>query len=129
MAATTERKCHGCRRNQQRKLGPNRPSSEAVSNFSFFHGDFAITVLSDGFITVPIDIIAPEGSPDERAEILRRTGHQSSGLVKSKTNIPVIKKGDDLIIVDIGSGDKYQPSDGRLSGNLLSSGIDAGRNH
>ena len=110
---------------QQRKLRPNGPSSEAVSNFSFVQGHFAVSVISDGFITVPIEIVAPEGSPDERAEILRRTGHQGSGLVDSKTNIPVIKKGDDLIIVDIGSGDKYQPSDGRLSANLLASGIDA----
>ncbi|WP_244628570.1 MBL fold metallo-hydrolase [Tardiphaga robiniae] len=30
-----------------------------------------------------------------------------------------------MIIVDIGSGDKYQPSDGRLSGNLVAAGIDA----
>jgi glyoxylase-like metal-dependent hydrolase (beta-lactamase superfamily II) len=46
------------------------------------------------------------------------------GLVESKTNIPVIRKENDLIIVDIGSGDKYQPSDGRLSGNLQAAGID-----
>jgi glyoxylase-like metal-dependent hydrolase (beta-lactamase superfamily II) len=110
---------------QQRELGPDGSPSQADSNFSFVHGDFAVTVISDGFITVPIEIVAPEASPDQRAEILRRTGHQSSGLVDSKTNIPVIKKGDDLIIVDIGSGDKYQPSDGRLSANLLASGIDA----
>jgi glyoxylase-like metal-dependent hydrolase (beta-lactamase superfamily II) len=110
---------------QQRQLGPDGSPSGTDSNFSFVHGDFAVTVISDGFITVPIEIVAPEGSPDERAEILQRTGHQSSGLVASKTNIPVIKKGDDLIIVDIGSGDKYQPSDGRLSANLLASGIDA----
>ncbi len=44
--------------------------------------------------------------------------------MESKTNIPVIRKGRDLIIVDIGSGDKYQPSDGRLSDNLDASGID-----
>ena len=52
-------------------------------------------------------------------------GNESSGLVESKTNIPVIRHGEDLIIVDIGSGDKYQPSDGRLFGNLAAAGIDA----
>ena len=82
--------------------------------------------MSDGFISVPIDIVAPEGSPEERAEILRRTGNPDAGLVESKTNIPIIRKGNDLIIVDIGSGNNYQPSDGRLSANLIASGIDAG---
>jgi hypothetical protein len=74
------------------------------NNFSFVQGDFAVTVISDGFITVPIEIVAPEASSDERARILGRTGNQSSGLVESKTNIPLIRNGDDLIIVDVGSG-------------------------
>jgi glyoxylase-like metal-dependent hydrolase (beta-lactamase superfamily II) len=103
----------------------SKPGS-AGNNFSFVQGEFAITVVSDGFITVPIDIVAPEGSPQQRAEILSRTGDAKAGLVESKTNIPIIRKGNDLIIVDIGSGDKYQPSDGRLSGNLKAAGIDAG---
>ena len=98
----------------------------AHNNYSFVQGEFEITVVSDGFITVPIDIVAPEGSPEQRAEILRRTGNPDAGLVESKTNIPVIRKKSDLIIVDIGSGNNYQPSDGRLSANLIASGIDAG---
>jgi glyoxylase-like metal-dependent hydrolase (beta-lactamase superfamily II) len=105
--------------------GSSGDPTASASIFNFVHGDFAITVVSDGFITVPIEIIAPEGSAAERAEILTRTGDRSSGLVESKTNIPVIRKGEDLIIVDIGSGDKYQPSDGLLSGNLVRAGIDA----
>jgi hypothetical protein len=45
--------------------------------------------------------------------------------VGSKTNVPVICKGEDLIIVNIGSRDKYQPSDGLLSGKLVAAGVDA----
>ncbi len=103
----------------------SRPGS-AQDNYSFVQGEFEITVVGDGFITVPIDIVAPEGSPEQRAEILRRTGNPDAGLVESKTNIPVIRRKNDLIIVDIGSGNKYQPSDGRLSANLIACGIDAG---
>ncbi len=94
-------------------------------DYSFVQGEFQITVVSDGYITVPIDIVAPEGSPEERQDILMKTGDPSAGLVESKTNIPIIRKGDDLIIVDIGSGDKYQRSDGRLTANLQAAGIDA----
>jgi glyoxylase-like metal-dependent hydrolase (beta-lactamase superfamily II) len=100
--------------------------ASAPDNYSFMQGEFQITIVSDGYITVPIDIVAPEGSPEERNDILRRTGNPGAGLVESKTNIPLIRKGNDLIIVDIGSGDKYQPSDGRLSANLSAVGIDAG---
>ncbi len=103
----------------------SRPGS-AQDNYSFVQGEFEITVVGDGFITVPIDIVAPEGSPEQRAEILRRTGNPDAGLVESKTNIPVIRRKNDLIIVDIGSGNKYQPSDGRLSANPIACGIDAG---
>jgi glyoxylase-like metal-dependent hydrolase (beta-lactamase superfamily II) len=98
----------------------------ASHDYSFVQGDFRITVVSDGYISVPIDIVAPEGSPQERNEILIKTGNLSAGHVESKTNIPIIQKGNDLIIVDIGSGDKYQPSDGRLSANLAAAGVDAG---
>jgi glyoxylase-like metal-dependent hydrolase (beta-lactamase superfamily II) len=100
--------------------------TSAPDNYRFMQGDFEITIVSDGYITVPIDIVAPEGTPEERHDILRRTGNIKAGLVESKTNIPLIRRGNELIIVDIGSGDKYQPSDGRLSTSLESSGIDAG---
>src|ERR1700721_3068977 len=96
------------------------------SNFSFVQGEFEISIVSDGYITVPIDIVAPDGSPEERKDILTKTGNLKAGLVESKTNIPIIRKGSDLIMVDVGSGDKYQPSDGLLSANLMTSGIDAG---
>jgi glyoxylase-like metal-dependent hydrolase (beta-lactamase superfamily II) len=102
-----------------------RDRSAASNDTRFVQGEFEITIVSDGYITVPIDIVAPEGSPTERDEILIRTGNPKAGLVESKTNIPIIRRGDDLIIVDVGSGNKYQPSDGRLSGNLDAAGIDA----
>jgi glyoxylase-like metal-dependent hydrolase (beta-lactamase superfamily II) len=106
------------------QLAP-RKQAPAPNNYSFVQGQFEITVVSDGYITVPIEIVAPEGSPEERNDILTRTGNLKAGLVESKTNIPVVRSGDDLIIVDIGSGDKYQPSDGRLSTNLKAAGINA----
>jgi glyoxylase-like metal-dependent hydrolase (beta-lactamase superfamily II) len=107
------------------QVNPKKQAS-ASNNYCFAQGEFEVTIVSDGYITVPIDIVAPEGSAEERAEILRRTGDSRAGLVESKTNIPLIRKGSDLILVDIGSGDKYQPSDGRLSENLKASGIRPG---
>jgi glyoxylase-like metal-dependent hydrolase (beta-lactamase superfamily II) len=107
------------------QLDPKKQAS-TPNNYRFVQGEFEVTIVSDGYITVPIDIVAPEGSAEERNDILMRTGNLKAGLVESKTNIPIIRNANDLIIIDIGSGDKYQPSDGRLSENLDASGIDAG---
>jgi glyoxylase-like metal-dependent hydrolase (beta-lactamase superfamily II) len=107
------------------QLDREKPMAAPGRNYSFVQGEFAITVVSDGYITVPIDIVSPDGSPQQRDDILRRTGNPGAGLVESKTNIPIIRTARDLIIVDIGSGDKYQPSDGRLSANLAAADIDA----
>ncbi|WP_395677258.1 MBL fold metallo-hydrolase [Inquilinus sp.] len=101
-----------------------RPDWPATGAFhGFRQGDFDITVLSDGHITVPIGIVAPDGTPADRAEVLAATGDPAAGLVHYKTNIPVLRRGGEVILVDIGSGAKYQPSDGRLEQTLRAAGI------
>ncbi len=98
-------------------------SAHAKSDYGFTQGEFKITVLSDGFITLPGEILVPDASAQERADILARTD-APGGVVRAKTNIPLIRKGNDLILVDIGAGRKYQPSDGDLTDNLKAAGTD-----
>src|SRR5450432_1472797 len=95
----------------------------AAPAYSFSHGEFQITVLSDGFISVPGDILVPDVAPEERTAILDRID-APGGVVRAKTNIPLLRKGNDLILVDIGGGHKYQTSDGRLAADLQSAGVD-----
>src|SRR5258708_12359296 len=87
----------------------------AQNNYNFVQGEFEITVVSDGFITVPIDIVAPDGTPKQRAEILQRTGDAEAGLVESKTNIPLIPNATDLTLVAIVPPYKYHPTNATLS--------------
>lgn len=101
-----------------------RRAAHAGKFHRFTHGEFDIMVLSDGYITVPIDIVLPDGTPDERFDVLAATGNSETGNVTSKTNVPLLRKGDDLILIDIGAGNKYQSSDGRLSANLEIADID-----
>lgn len=91
----------------------------------FGHGNFQIDVFSDGFITLPDAIIAPDAGPSERADIIRRLGGRR-GMADIPVNIPLIRAGRALILVDTGSGDKFQPSAGRLRDNLLAAGINPG---
>lgn len=91
--------------------------------YKFTQGDFEITVLSDGFLTIPGEILVPHGTDEQRAAVLARVD-SVDGMVRPKTNIPVVRKGADLIVVDIGAGDKYQPSDGKLTENMKRANVD-----
>lgn len=101
-----------------------RRAAPARKFHRFTHGEFDITVLSDGYITMPVEIVLPDGTPDERLNVLTETGNSATGDVTYKTNAPLLRKGRDLILIDIGAGNKYQPSDGKLSANLEIAGID-----
>lgn len=93
------------------------------SIFGFRHGDFDITVVSDGYLTIPGEIFTPGLAAGERAKILNSL-NTHDGIVWAPTNIPVLRSKSDLILFDIGGGDKYQPSDGRFLENLRAAGFD-----
>jgi glyoxylase-like metal-dependent hydrolase (beta-lactamase superfamily II) len=88
-----------------------------------WHGQFDITILSDGYITLPAEILMPEAGRDERMATLGRLGG-SMDSAPLQTNVPLIRKGTELILVDTGAGANFQPSDGRLAANLASNGTD-----
>src|SRR5690349_3315601 len=104
--------------------GPRRGTTAATGHYRFAQGEFDILVLSDGFITVPGDVVLPDASAAQRASLLGRLD-TVDGAVRSKTNIPVLRRGGEVILVDIGSGPKYQSTDGRLVANLEDAGIKA----
>lgn len=87
------------------------------------HGAFDITVVSDGFITLPAEILLPDATPEERQAILPRLGGGSQGA-PVQANIPLIRYGDDLILIDNGSGTNFQASAGKLAANLRTLGIE-----
>lgn len=95
----------------------------AQQAYRFKQGEFDITVVSDGYLTLPADIIMPTANAQERAELLKRLGGTADSA-PMRTNIPVIRIGSDLILVDTGSGDKFQATAGNLIENLKAAGID-----
>lgn len=95
----------------------------ATETHSITQGDFAITVLSDGYFTLPADIIMPEATPAERADILKRLGGDADSA-PMPANIPVIRTGKDIIVVDVGSGTNFQATAGMLGKNFDIMGID-----
>lgn len=94
----------------------------ATDFYRFRHGAFDITVLSDGFLTLPVEILLPDASNTERLAILQMMGGDAQSA-PVQTNIPLIRYGDDLILIDTGSGGNFQPSAGMLEHNLATIGI------
>jgi glyoxylase-like metal-dependent hydrolase (beta-lactamase superfamily II) len=99
-----------------------RPSS-AQDNFGFRQGNFDITVFSDGYLAIPDDIFLADAAPEERIRMLNRLD-SGDGVIRAKTNIPLVRSERDLILFDIGAGHRYQPTDGKLSEGLKVAGID-----
>jgi glyoxylase-like metal-dependent hydrolase (beta-lactamase superfamily II) len=95
----------------------------AATPHSFKHGAFEVTVVSDGHLVLPTSFLAPTAPPAERAALLQAAG-QTAEQYQSPTNITLIRGGDDLILVDMGSGDRFMPTAGKLWDNLKAAGID-----
>lgn len=95
----------------------------AQPNYSFTQGDFEVTIVSDGELTLPLSVFLPDATPEEQAEFAKRLGWTPPNAT-GRTNHAVLRKGSDLILVDTGSGSKMQPTAGKLTENLKAAGID-----
>lgn len=95
----------------------------AAAPHSFKHGAFEVTVVSDGHLVLPTTMLAPTAPPAERAALLQAAG-QTAAQYQSPTNITLVHAGSELILIDMGSGDRFMPTAGKLWDNLKSAGID-----
>jgi glyoxylase-like metal-dependent hydrolase (beta-lactamase superfamily II) len=98
----------------------------AAAPSTFRNGTFDVTVVSDGHLVLPTSFIAPEAPAAERDALLKVSG-ETGAQFNSPTNVTLLKGGADLILVDMGSGDRFMPSAGRLWDNLKAAGIDKGK--
>ncbi len=95
----------------------------AATSYSFKHGAFDVTVVSDGHLVLPTTFLAPDAPPAERAVLLKAAG-ETGEQYNSPTNVTLIRTAGDLILVDMGSGDRFMPSAGKLWDNLKAAGVD-----
>ena len=95
----------------------------AATPYAFRHGGFEITIISDGHLVVPTIYLAPDAPVADREELLKAAG-QSGEQFNLPTNVTLIRTLNDLILVDMGSGDRFMPTAGKLWDNLKTAGID-----
>jgi glyoxylase-like metal-dependent hydrolase (beta-lactamase superfamily II) len=99
------------------------PGPSDANVFSFEHGAFEISVISDGYIEIPEGIFTSDAAPNQRKQILCRLDTKEC-IVHAPTNIPVLRFGDELILFDLGGGTRYRASDGRFLSSFRSAGLD-----
>jgi len=91
--------------------------------FRFNIGDARITVVSDGHLGLGATGIATNASEDEIVAFLE--AHKLSTTENySHTNHTIIEVGDAVVLVDVGSGNRFMPTAGKLLSNLEAAGID-----
>ena len=103
------------------ELGP--PQAGNPTHFSFTFGQARLTVVSDGSLQLPTGGLGVNADPAEVKAFLE--AHFLSPEVNySHTNHLVIDLGEARVLVDIGSGNRFLDTAGRLMGNLEAAGID-----
>ncbi len=100
------------------------PTLTNPSHFRFTLGSAKLTVVSDGHLATPTTGLGVNADPAEVQAFLTR--HFLSPTTNySHTNHLLIELGDAKILVDVGSGDRFLDTAGRLMSNLETAGIDA----
>jgi glyoxylase-like metal-dependent hydrolase (beta-lactamase superfamily II) len=95
----------------------------AEAPYTFKQGDFEITVLSDGSLTLPVTLLAADTPAEERKAFLDAAGITGENITPATSPV-LIKAGSDVILFDNGSGAGFQPTSGKLMENLAAAGID-----
>ena len=99
------------------------PEGGNPAHFRFTMGDIRLTIVSDGFFRLPTDGLGVNADPAEVQAFLKRH-FLSPELGYSHTNHLVVETGDATVLVDVGSGNRFMETTGRLMSNLEAAGID-----
>ena len=95
----------------------------AVPPFRRKLGAIEITVISDGALNVPLSFAIPD-APREELTALLTANNLPPGGMPSPTNVTLVKTGNDVVLIDAGSGSNFQPTAGKLAENMEAAGID-----
>lgn len=101
---------------------PGRPAFAAPPH-RLTAGDFELTIVSDGHLVLPTTFLAPDAPGAEVAALLTESGEPGAEF-NAPTNHTLIRAGNELILVDTGSGPHFMPTAGKLADNLAAAGID-----
>lgn len=83
-------------------------------------GDFEITALSDGTVTLPVDTLLTNITPDRLQQALAKSYLRSP--VETSVNAYLINTGRKLVLIDTGAGKLFGPTLAKLQTSLRAAG-------
>jgi glyoxylase-like metal-dependent hydrolase (beta-lactamase superfamily II) len=86
-------------------------------------GRFKITTLSDGHLTLPTTMVAPETEAAAREKALAAAG-QSGTNYRSPLNVTLLESEKEKILLDAGAGTRFMQSAGKLEEALMDKGVE-----
>ena len=86
-------------------------------------GRFKITTLSDGHLTLPTTMVAPETEAAAREKALAAAG-QSGTNYRSPLNVTLLESEKEKILLDAGAGTRFMQSAGKLVEALMDKGLE-----
>ncbi len=89
--------------------------------YRFDVGALALTVFSDGNLNLEPGVLA-QNAPKGAIEDLLRANYLPIDNVLTQTNPVLVETGGRRVLVDVGSGDGFQPTAGRLVANMAAAG-------
>jgi glyoxylase-like metal-dependent hydrolase (beta-lactamase superfamily II) len=106
---------------QAPELQENRQARQAPGFYRFRLGDYLVTMVSDGQLSLPTTTLAanvPEATLRSYLKTIRHGGDMQRGHL----NLTLIDTGDQVILVDAGAGPNFQESAGRIEASLDAAG-------
>jgi glyoxylase-like metal-dependent hydrolase (beta-lactamase superfamily II) len=80
-------------------------------------------VISDGHLEMPVAFQLPRTPGNEVDTLFRAGGAEPPRQLSSPTNVTLVKTGNELVLIDAGSGSTFQATAGKLVDNLEAAGI------
>ena len=106
---------------QTPQAAPPRIKTQAPGYYRMKLGDFELTTVSDGTVTMPIEKLLTNTTPAEVDALLARSRHEAP--TEASINTFLINTGRHLILVDAGAGKLFGPAGGgAIVANLRAAG-------
>lgn len=98
------------------------PGATAAAELEIKAGRFKVTTLSDGHLTLPTTMIAPQAEATAREKALAAVG-QAGDTYRSPLNVTLLETDTEKILLDVGAGTRFMDSAGKLEEALIEKGI------
>lgn len=108
-------------KNEKAEKAKSDRTFQAPGFFRFKVGLYTITVLSDGGLSLPLSVFGGN-MPEAQVKAFLKANSADAGSYFAHTNACLVDTGKNKILIDVGSGDKFQKTTGAIEKNLNAAG-------